>query len=100
MEAEKNIVDKVAHKKRLKSMNHTLQSLQSQIEENHGILHKELKKRMKNDPKPEIVQTVEDLNKEVELSELKRRLREQAAEAGRRRKEEEGKFNFSLAISA
>lgn len=78
----------------------TFQSLESQIEDNQHLLQKEIKHRVKTEPKPDIVKQVESLNKETELDEFKRRLREQAMEAGRRRKEEEeGKFELSLAIA-
>ena len=100
METETNIIDKTAFNKRLKSMRMTLQSLEAQIEDNQHLLQKELKHRVKTEPKPEIVKKTEELNEETKLDELKRRLREQALEAARRRKEdEEGKLEFSLAIA-
>lgn len=87
MEAETNIVDKKAFKKRLKSMKYTLESLENQILDNQGELRKALKDRIKHDPKPEIVEKVEELNKRSALEELKRRLREQAERASEEREQ-------------
>lgn len=81
MEAETNILDKKAFKKRLKSMRYTLGSLEDQINENHGQLKKAIKKRVKFDSKPDIVQKIEELYKRTELDELRRRLKEQAERA-------------------
>ena len=99
LEAETNVANKQAYNKRLKSMKLTLQSLESQLEENHHILIKDLKKRLKTDPTLELIEEINELDKKSELDELKRRLKEQALEAARRRKEM-GKVNFSLAIPA
>lgn len=99
MEEETNIVDKRAFKKKLESMKMTLQSLESQIGDNHILLKKELKRRADVETKPEIIDQVEKLNEETKLSELKRRLREQAYAAARRRIEDEGKLELSLAVA-
>lgn len=99
MESETVIKDKHSYKRRLDSMYYTLASLDAQILENHGELSQELKKRMKENPDLEIIQTIEKLTKDTELSELKRRLREQAIEAGKKRKEAEGKHELSLAVA-
>ena len=98
LEAETNIANKQAYNKRLKSMKLTLQSLESQLEENHFVLIKDLKKRLKTEPL-ELVEEIDELSKRSELDELKRRLKEQVLEAARRRKEL-GKINYSLAIPA
>ena len=88
MEAEVNIVDKHAFKRRLSSQKMTMESLKEQIAEAHKALAKELKKRMEKEPS-DILEKVEKLSRSTQLEDLKRRLREQAQEASRRRRERE-----------
>jgi hypothetical protein len=88
---EQPVRDKKAYKKKMASKNLGLESLKKQIEDNRKLLIKELKKRMQTEPKPKVVQEVEDEIKEIEKRELFDKLRQAALEAGKKRQEQQEK---------
>lgn len=88
---EQPIKDKRAYKKRMESKVFGLESLNKQIEDNRELLIKELKKRMQTEPKPDVVNKVEEGMKELEKKELFNKLRQAALEAGRKRQEQQNK---------